>query len=132
MRRLFTMLGATTAVVVALLLTNVALTVDVDALWVWLPAALGVWVASGMAVVLIWAAVREDPEPRPVLLASRMDPAEQARWDAMLADLDRDLGVVQMQPPPCADHERNELNCPVCTAQRRAFYAAMGSDGGES
>lgn len=33
---------------------------------------------------------------------------------------------VEMQPPPCADHEQNELNCPVCTAQRRAFYNALG------
>lgn len=32
----------------------------------------------------------------------------------------------QMQPPPCADHESSQLNCPVCSAQRRAFYAALG------
>lgn len=32
----------------------------------------------------------------------------------------------EMQPPPCADHETNELNCPVCSAQRRAFYVALG------
>lgn len=34
----------------------------------------------------------------------------------------------EMQPPPCSDHETSELSCPVCTAQRRAFYAALGRD----
>lgn len=38
----------------------------------------------------------------------------------------------EMSPPPCADHRTSELGCPVCTAQRRAFYAALGrEDGGE-
>lgn len=39
-------------------------------------------------------------------------------------DADRD----EMQPPPCADHLASELGCPVCTAQRRAFYTALGRD----
>ena len=41
--------------------------------------------------------------------------------------------AVEMSPPPCADHESSDLNCPVCTAQRRAFYTALGRelDGGE-
>lgn len=34
----------------------------------------------------------------------------------------------EMQPPPCHDHATNDLNCPVCGAQRRAFYAALGRD----
>jgi hypothetical protein len=34
----------------------------------------------------------------------------------------------EMQPPPCADHQVNELSCPVCSAQRRAFYAALSRD----
>jgi uncharacterized Zn finger protein (UPF0148 family) len=32
-----------------------------------------------------------------------------------------------MTPPPCADHAESELSCPVCTAQRRQFYRAMGA-----
>lgn len=34
----------------------------------------------------------------------------------------------EMPPPPCADHETNELNCAVCSAQRRAFYVALGRE----
>lgn len=34
--------------------------------------------------------------------------------------------VVEMTPPPCADHQVSWLTCDVCTAQRRAFYAALG------
>lgn len=34
----------------------------------------------------------------------------------------------EMQPPPCADHQQSELSCPVCTAQRRAFYTALGRE----
>jgi hypothetical protein len=25
-------------------------------------------------------------------------------------------------PPPCNDHDNNELSCAACTAQRRLFY----------
>lgn len=35
----------------------------------------------------------------------------------------------EMQPPPCVDHLASDLACPVCTAHRRAFYAALGRDG---
>lgn len=55
-----------------------------------------------------------------------------ADWRAPLTDFERRAGVLngeEMQPPPCADHQASELSCPVCTAQRRAFYAALGRGG---
>lgn len=50
--------------------------------------------------------------------------APSALCRSLRPDADRD----EMQPPPCADHQVNELSCPVCSAQRRAFYAALGRD----
>lgn len=30
-----------------------------------------------------------------------------------------------VQPPPCSGHEKNDLSCSLCGAQRRAFYDAL-------
>lgn len=65
-------------------------------------------------------------------------PLAHPAHDFQLPDEDRDgefgpvrqcAGVpdgAEMTPPPCADHEQSELSCPVCTAQRGAFYRALG------
>lgn len=52
---------------------------------------------------------------------------------ALCRSLRPDAERTEMQPPPCADHLSSELGCPVCSAQRRAFYAALGREieGGE-
>ena len=58
---------------------------------------------------------------------------EIAAFEVRQKALDRLLPPIvapggEMQPPPCADHQSNELGCPVCSAQRRAFYTALGRE----
>jgi hypothetical protein len=88
------------------------------------------------------------PEHAPTSLCKPVEPAcayplAHPAHDFQLPDEDRDgefgpvrqcAGVpegAEMTPPPCADHEQSELSCPVCTAQRGAFYRALGRELGD-
>lgn len=115
---------ATFAFITSLLLLHVA--ASVEPLWAFLAAGLGTWVTGGAFALLVWSAARQymGPHPTPLSMPDLLDPAEADAW----ADLERMFSGAEMQPPPCSDHEANYLNCGVCAAQRRAFYAAMGGD----
>lgn len=61
----------------------------------------------------------DDPQP-----SGGREPMHTGAWtDGGLVD---ETPAVEMTPPPCGDHSQSELSCPVCSAQRRAFYAALG------
>jgi hypothetical protein len=87
----------------------------------------GVFSADGARVGEVWAMAAQllaisDED------AARLFYSTSAGVDRAVAEIfgPRPAPVVEMQPPPCSDHASSELGCPVCTAQRRAFYTALG------
>jgi len=117
--------GATLALWAAVLLTQATtMALHADLWWLAPLAAFASPFFLVACVGLMWSAARQEPCQALITMPDQLNPAEPDPWAA----LERQFGGAQMEPPPCSDHEVNSLNCGVCAAQRRAFYAALGGD----
>lgn len=83
------LLVASIALGVAVLLAeSISMAVAADLWWLASGAAVAMWPALGVSVVLMWSAARQEPHQALVTMPDQLNPAEQDAW----ADLERRLG----------------------------------------